>query len=276
MKKRALFLIVFIIFITSLIFANDEAENTIKDSLKSNKKVLSKQDLFPEYEDTVNIFRNVIFDFGFLLSKAQAEFGKNVKNIGYGFNINLGYNFVPLPIIAGINLDFLTYGSEKRKIPYSYYTDLVTLIEETSNNIVMGHLLLRSQPSKGNIHPYWDGLIGFKYLYTETSIQGEDEEDEIASSINIDDFAFSYGLGCGIMMQLLNKSDKCVKSNARSLLITIGSRYLMGSNAEYLNVKKEGWIEISDPDEGPVTTILHPDNSKTDLLTFQIGFSILF
>ena len=54
MKKRALFLIVFIIFITSLIFANNEEVNAIKDSLEYYKKISSKPDylkLENEYEE---------------------------------------------------------------------------------------------------------------------------------------------------------------------------------------------------------------------------------
>ena len=54
MKKRALFLIVFIIYITSSIFANNEEVNDIKDSLEYYKKISSKPDylrLENEYEE---------------------------------------------------------------------------------------------------------------------------------------------------------------------------------------------------------------------------------
>jgi hypothetical protein len=249
-----------------------------KDDLETDEKSIPVQNSSPEFENGAKIFKNITVDFGFLLSKAQGEFGRNVNNFGYGFNFDIGYNFVPLPIVAGISAGGIRYGSESREIPYSYYTDLVTLEEKTSNEILMVHLLLRLQPVTGKVRPYLDFLFGFKYLYTETSIRDEDnndEEDEIASSINLDDSALSKGLGCGLKIKFYSWNN-LHNSPENGLFINIGSRYLWGDNAEYLNVKKDGWIEISDPEEGPVTTTLHPDNSKTDLLIFQIGISIIF
>ena len=41
--------------------------------------------------------------------------------------------------------------------------------------------------------------------------------------------------------------------------------------AEYLNSSKEGAIVLSDPAEGPVTTTLNPDRSKTDLFNISLG-----
>lgn len=72
MKKRVLLIIIFFIFITSLIFANDEVENTIKDSIEYYKKISSKPDylkLENEYEEGDRIKEDVegyIFEMIFM------------------------------------------------------------------------------------------------------------------------------------------------------------------------------------------------------------------
>ena len=44
-----------------------------------------------------------------------------------------------------------------------------------------------------------------------------------------------------------------------------------GGEAKYLNAGNDGSIVLSDPADGPVTTTLYPDQSKTDLFNISIG-----
>ena len=48
-------------------------------------------------------------------------------------------------------------------------------------------------------------------------------------------------------------------------------KWSKGGEAEYLNASKEGAIVLSDPADGPVTTTLNPDRSKTDLFNISLG-----
>ena len=123
--------------------------------------------------------------------------------------------------------------------------------------------------SSGAVRPYVDGLVGMKYLWTETRIENRrDFDDEpIAVSTNFDDAAFSYGAGGGIDVRLydgpLGEEQRPV-----SISLNVGVRYLFGAEAEYL---KEGSIRQSG---GSVRYDV--ERSKTDLLVPQFGVRFSF
>jgi len=88
-------------------------------------------------------------------------------------------------------------------------------------------------------------------------------DDKIASSVNVSDFAFSYGLGGGLMIRLFQG-----QKSAFAVLLDLGARYLWGGKAEYL---KEGDILRED---GMV--IYNTSYSNTDLFTTHIGVTFSF
>ena len=61
------------------------------------------------------------------------------------------------------------------------------------------------------------------------------------------------------------------KGDSGNLFFYIGGRYLYGTEAVYL---KEGDIEFSDPEDGPVESTFNWNQSKTDLLQINIGIGI--
>ena len=202
----------------------------------------------------------------FLLGFPQGEFKDNVDRIGYGVSSEFLYSFGPTPVKIGASLGFLIYGRETREEPFSTTIPDVTVDVTTSNNVLLGHLLLRLQPRVGAIRPYLDGLVGFNYLFTQTKIESQEgQEQEIATSTNFDDFAFSYGGGGGIMIKVYDgtKKTKPSKGGLAAVLVDARVRYLKGSEAEYL---KEGSIGREDTE-----VTYDVIKSNTDLLTVQIG-----
>ena len=112
----------------------------------------------------------------FTLGFPQNDFAENVDNIGFGATGLFLYNFPRSPLSIGGSLNFLIYGSE------TYEEQLIGGVPvfvdvTTTNNIVMGHLLLRLQPPRGPFLPYVDGLLGFNYIWTRTSIEDQDDLD---------------------------------------------------------------------------------------------------
>ena len=204
----------------------------------------------------------------------QGDFEQTLNDNGFGISGNLMFNLGNSPFALGAEVDYLTYGSETRNVPFSTTIPDVRVDVETNNNILQGHLLLRAQNSQGFLRPYADGLLGFKYLFTETSVRDEDdfsEEDEIASSTNFDDFAFSYGFGGGLMFRLHEYEPNIdVEPHARPLtiLLDVRMRYLLGGQAEYL---KRGDLQRIDGE-----VVVNPVESETDLMTFNIGVSFQF
>ncbi|MGD8305531.1 MAG: hypothetical protein PVF17_02665 [Ignavibacteria bacterium] len=200
----------------------------------------------------------------FILAFPQGEFKENIDRLGYG----VGGEFMILtpkqgsPFGIGINAGFINYGSETRREPFSLTIPDVTVDVSRSNNLINFHLMFRIAPYAGKLRPYLEGFFGGAYIYTETTIKSQGEE-EVASSTNFDDFAWNYGAGGGVMYEVYRNND-----DGSALFIDLKVRYLLGTEAEYL---KEGSVII---DNGQVT--YEVSKSKTDLLTAQLGVIYFF
>jgi hypothetical protein len=214
----------------------------------------------------------------FMLGFPQGEFKDNVNATGIGGGGEFAYSPKSIPLGMGASLGYMLYGRERRREPFSTTIPDVTVEVVTTNNIMLGHLFLRVQNRKGVLQPYMDGLVGFNYLFTDTKIKNINKSDdgEIASSTNLDDVVFSYGIGGGLMMKVYTgnvfkdstKTDREGQRKKYSLLIDLRMRYISGGEAEYL---KKGSIRRED---GKVSYDII--KSKTDLLTAQIGVILEF
>lgn len=197
----------------------------------------------------------------FMMAFPQDEFKDNVDQVGFGGSLDFVYRLSGSPLGVGAYFAYLVYGSETRREPFSLTIPDVYVDVTTTNSIVLGHFLLRVQPGRGAIQPYVDGLLGFTYLVTETKIEDVDDDDEIASSKNLWDTAFSYGFGGGLKIRIheFEIKDNEYEEKMGSLFIDIGVRYIRGGEAEY---RKEGSQEIK--------------RSDTPLVTGHLGVSVNF
>jgi hypothetical protein len=159
----------------------------------------------------------------------------------------------------------LNYGSESRREPFSYTIPDVFVDVDRTNNLVNFHILFQIIPATGAFRPYAEGLFGGSYIFTETSIKSRDY-DEVASSTNFDDFAWSYGAGAGFIILLTEN----VGEDVGSLYLDLKARYLFGSEAEYL---KEGSVKVK---EGTLNVTYDVSKSKTDLLQIHLGVVAYF
>lgn len=125
--------------------------------------------------------------------------------------------------------------------------------------------MARIQPGHGTIQPYVDGLIGFSYLFTQSRVTDDQEFNEIASSTNFDDVALSGGIAAGTKIRLTEITDQETGRKTR-LYLDLRVRYIRGGEAEYL---KEGSITV---DNGQM--LFDSNYSRTDLMTFNIGFTL--
>jgi hypothetical protein len=200
------------------------------------------------------------------LGVPTGEFGDNIDHPGFGLDLSGGIGLGPAPIQIGLAGTFLIYGIESRSEPFSTTIPDVRVDVETTNSIVMGHLYLRIQPTEGVVQPYAEGLFGFKYLFTSTSIKNRGSGEEVASSTNFDDIAASYGFGGGLDFRVYNGVRE--DGGRKVVLVHLGARYLLGGNAEYL---KRGSIRR---ENGEVTYGV--SRSRTDLIQPQLGVTFQF
>jgi hypothetical protein len=202
----------------------------------------------------------------FMLGFPAGEFKDNVKRTGFGLSGHFLF-LAPAqdrPFGIGLNVGYLNYGQETRREPFSLTIPDVTVDVERSNNIVNFHVLFQLGFPTGSVRPYVEGLFGGSYIFTETTVRSRGTE-EVASSNNFDDFAWSYGGGGGFLILLYTGEEG---GDFGSLFLDIKARYLFGSEAEYL---KEGSVIINN---GQVT--YQVSKSKVDLITAHIGVVAYF
>ncbi len=203
----------------------------------------------------------------FLLGFPMNEFKDNVKRTGFGGSMQfLLWNPSPqYPYSFGLNVGYINYGMESRREPFSLTIPDVTVDVDRTNNIVDFHLLAQIIPPSGSFRPYLELMLGGSYIFTETTIKSRGQE-EVASSNNFDDWAWSYGGGAGFLINLASYA--VPEKKISSIFLDFKVRYLYGTEAEYL---KEGSVII---DHGQV--IYEVSKSKTDLLTANLGVVVYF
>jgi hypothetical protein len=196
---------------------------------------------------------------GAMLGVPLGDFADNVTLTG-GISGHFDFALGPSPLSAGAEASYLWYGSETRDVPLSGIPDL-TVPVETSNGIFLFHGRVRAQKREGRVRPYVDGLVGFNYLITTTSVHadtscsGSSCSDEDTHSItNLDDLVLSAGGGGGVQIGFGRPPYR-----AR---LDLSVRYLYGGEAKYL---AEGWI----PWDSPVNPLAR--RSRTDMLLVYAG-----
>lgn len=222
--------------------------------------------------EAVDVPPIVITGIGLIGGFPTGEFGENVKNPGIGISGYVGYVIPRTPAVIGLDLGYMIYGHERRTEQFSLTIPDVLVGVVTENNIFSMNAFLRLQTKTDPLRFYVEGVVGFHYLFTSTTIEdlprfsGED----IASSTNLDDFAFTKGVGGGVLIELW-RSDEDRSSQNRSLrtvALDFRMRYHDGSVADYLKrgdiVRRSGTAELN------IT------KSTTDLITTHLGIALDF
>jgi hypothetical protein len=204
--------------------------------------------------------------FWLLGALPRGEFKDNVENNGFGLGGSFGIRVPESPVYLGAEIDFAIYGQAGYTVPFAGLPVRVKV--QTDNSILQGLLMLRLQPPTGPVRPYADGLFGFNYLFTTTTIKDRQDEGDIASDTNQDDTALAYGGGGGVMFRVWQRDPVPGKLGVRAILLDLRARYLVGGEAKYL---KEGTIQVVDN-----RLVFDLRQSKTDLVTVGAGVTIEF
>ena len=215
-----------------------------------------------------------ITGFGILGGFPSGEFGENVKNPGIGISGYAGYIIPRTPAVIGLDLGYLIYGHERRTEQFSLTIPDVLVDVVTENNIFSMNAFLRLQTNPAPLRFYVEGVVGFHYLFTSTSIENMDRSpfggEDVVSSTNLDDFAFTKGVGGGVLIEVWKGGEDRTPQNRslRSVSLELKMRYHDGSQADYLRrgdiVRRAG------------TADLNISKSTTDLITAQLGLAIDF
>ncbi len=214
----------------------------------------------------------VITGFGLIGGFPTGEFGDNLTSPGIGISGYVGYIPPRTPAVVGLDLGYLIYGHERRTERFSSTIPDVLVGVVTENNILTMNAFLRLQTPPAPLRFYVEGLVGFHYLFTSTTIEDLPRFDgeDIASHTNISDFAFTKGVGGGVLIEVWRGGEERTPQNRtlRSVSLDFRMRYQDGSSADYLKrgdiVRRDGFAELN------VT------QSTTDLITAYFGVALDF
>lgn len=210
----------------------------------------------------------------FMVGVPMGSFRDNIEGLGYGGNLFGGLRIGTTPLVMGLDVGLLVYGRTVDTVPFSTTVGpRVTVEVVTTNSILEPHLVLRLQPIDGVVRPYLDGLLGFKYLFTETRVRDEDLQDDdrnIASSTNFSDAAFSGGAAAGLDIRVFQGTPE---QDVRSVSIHVGMQALLGGQAEYL---AEGSLEDENQNGQLDEEELDIRRSQTSLIQPQVGVTMDF
>ncbi len=188
----------------------------------------------------------------------QGEFAENV-NIAGGLGVS---GLFPMGSMFGFRagLDFMIYGSDRRRVPLGGGAlGLINVDVTTTNAIFGGNIGLQAGMPGTRLQPYVGGMIGFSAFTTTSSVAGSNSDDEpFASSNNSNDVAFAKIALAGLYIPL---------SNGRTI-IDIGVRHTW--NGEEVRYLTPG--DINEDVNGDI--VLTPNRTRADFLTVVIGVSI--
>ncbi len=200
----------------------------------------------------------------------QGSFSDGINTLGGGVTAGYLYQIPHTPLGIGIEGSAMLYGYERRRVPFSLTIPDVDVAVATSNNLAQGLAILRLQVPDGPVRPYVDGLIGFNYLFTETSVNDvccHGDSYPIASSTNYDDAALALGGGVGTQIRLHRGVNS--RGQRHEVLLDARVRYISGGEASYL-----GRGDIDRFDDGTIR--LSPRESRTDMISPQLGVTFRF
>ncbi len=208
-------------------------------------------------QTTYPVSRPSRFTFGAdgVLSQPKGEFASNVGH-GFGFNLNglfkIDYRgYLNLRADAG----GLQYGRERKDVSFFGITGRVDLQLETTNSIAWGSIGPQLMIPDGPFRPYANAAIAFTNFSTSSSLRDE-FGNELASNQNASDASRAWIFGGGFQIPF-----------GTTGAFDLGARYYYGGRATYLT---KG--DIIDNPDGSIT--VNPRNSKTDMVLWQLGFSL--
>ncbi len=202
-----------------------------------------------------------------LVGVPRGELADNIGTNG-GIGGDFEYRLGESPVRIGMAVGGLFQDSATRLLPFSLTIPDVLVDVTTSARMVLTHGRMRVQPVTGRVRPYVEGLFGFSYLFTQTSIDlGRDFDSSGFSDVigpsttHLDDFALSADGGGGVSVGVYAGAEAVMN-------LDVGVQYLYGGEAEYLVGGPEGFELGVDG--------LEFRRSRTDLVQVQIGISVDF
>ncbi len=185
------------------------------------------------------------------------------QNIGFGYGVNGTYLLrLDRTGIFSLRADLgiAGYGEESKRVPLSSTIGgRIQVRVSTTNYVVPMSIGPQITFPTGRVRPYVNAGLGGQVFYTESHVDGVDDNHDFASTTNHSDATSSWVAGGGVYIPL---SERRVK-----VLLDVGVQYINGGEASYL---RPGSI-VDMPDNQIRIT---PMRSDTHLMLMRIGVKV--
>src|ERR1043165_863448 len=152
------------------------------------------------------------------------------------------------------------YGSESKHVPLSPTIGGRIQVDVTTTNYVfVGAFGPQLTAPSGVVRPYVNAGAAFQLFFTDSNVEGADDDWEFANTTNPSDWTPAWTTGGGIYIPL--------HYGRTPVLLDLGATYYLGGHATYL---KPGSIEDLPNSQIRIT----PMESNTPLLLWRIGVKI--
>jgi hypothetical protein len=190
-----------------------------------------------------------------------------VGELGTYFDAGAGGQFMgafPLEPTGRVRLrgdfGFVIYGNERRRLCMSAPVGCrIELDLNTTNSIFFGGLGPEVSLAQGPVEPYLNATFGFTYFATTSSLQGEQDAEDFASTTNYSDAVFAWRAGGGLRVQ--------VSGGRAPVSLDFGVERHENGVADFLT---KG--DIVDHPDGSITLV--PNRAEANLVTFRMGVSV--
>lgn len=200
------------------------------------------------------------------------NFATQLTNDAGGLGLNGLWRVEESPLKLGFDLNWILYGIDRDRRPLSTTLPEFEVVIERYNNMLPLHFLAVLEPPKGAIRPYLESFAGFRFIWTNASIQGNQvvnvpgNPQSFSTSNLAFDANWSYGFGGGLKILLSDKTDF-------DLTLQLGARYMYGTTARYLTAN-DVKIDYANPTR-PVVNYNYR-NSTMNMLLIQAGVNFIF
>lgn len=219
----------------------------------------------------------------------QNDFKQNTDAVGFGGDLSFAFPFQKgVPIYLGGDINYMVYGrnAEDQDLTAEIVAngqvidELIIPLRIVNTNSIFGtHLFMRAVAPFELIQPYVEGLIGFRYISTNTKIldrspdgrwsDDDDDDNVISRKTVLDDWIFSYGYGGGFMIKV-----------GPGVFVDLRADFFKGQRAQFYDGNDtESWTVEFTGDNYDSDTVSgdqlsyenRPRESTTDLLVLKFG-----
>lgn len=176
---------------------------------------------------------------------------------GGGASIEGLYKIPSSPLEVGLHFGVSRYGSELRKGWHGNFLGDVRYrrqFEMMQTSILTRFHII----DKGYVRPYAEALIGLQGVYTRSVIRGRGRDDFYDHFLDIHDFALSYGVGMGVLIELDD-----------GVFLDIGFRDMRSSRTTFLTPRSVRY------DSDATEYVLDVNQARFNHWQGRIGVSIL-